>query len=130
MIRTNTPHAKVGGGHYLPSITTQIFIGLLLGILVGYLWPGFGVAIKPLAGMLSKFANPTAVKELSQAENVALVLLSAKVPSNGVRDGDQIDVYVMSQDNIFLGRSDVFFQFILIGRMEIKGAAQAHELDF
>src|SRR5207248_4273718 len=25
------------------------FIGLLLGILVGYLWPTFGVAIKPLA---------------------------------------------------------------------------------
>jgi proton glutamate symport protein len=33
----------------LPGITTQIFIGLLLGILVGYLWPSFGVAIKPLA---------------------------------------------------------------------------------
>jgi proton glutamate symport protein len=49
MIRKDTPHSNVGGGHYLPSITTQIFIGLLLGILVGYLWPGFGVAIKPLA---------------------------------------------------------------------------------
>ncbi|PYR17717.1 MAG: dicarboxylate/amino acid:cation symporter [Acidobacteria bacterium] len=33
----------------MPGITTQIFIGLLLGILVGYLWPGLGVAIKPLA---------------------------------------------------------------------------------
>jgi len=33
----------------MPSNTTQIFIGLVLGILVGYLWPGFGVAIKPLA---------------------------------------------------------------------------------
>jgi proton glutamate symport protein len=33
----------------LPGITTQIFVGLLLGILVGYLWPSFGVAIKPLA---------------------------------------------------------------------------------
>jgi proton glutamate symport protein len=31
------------------DITTQIFIGLLLGIVVGYLWPSFGVAIKPLA---------------------------------------------------------------------------------
>jgi proton glutamate symport protein len=64
MIRTDTPPSNVGpasagpvspkprrgeGGNYLPSITTQIFIGLLLGILVGYLWPGFGVAIKPLA---------------------------------------------------------------------------------
>jgi len=37
------------GASRLPSLTTQIFIGLLLGIAVGYLWPGFGVAIKPLA---------------------------------------------------------------------------------
>jgi proton glutamate symport protein len=33
----------------LPGLTTQIFIGLLLGIAVGYFWPGFGVAVKPLA---------------------------------------------------------------------------------
>src|SRR5258707_4504677 len=33
----------------LPSLTTQIFIGLLLGIAVGYLWPRVGVAVKPLA---------------------------------------------------------------------------------
>jgi proton glutamate symport protein len=32
-----------------PSVTTQIFVGLVLGILVGYLWPAFGVAIRPLA---------------------------------------------------------------------------------
>jgi flagellar P-ring protein precursor FlgI len=72
-----------------------------LGLVVGLKGSGDGgaylPAIKPLAGMLSKFANPTTAKELSQADNVALVLLSAKVPSNGVRDGDQIDVYVMSQ---------------------------------
>ena len=44
------PKPRSGEGvTYLPSITTQIFIGLLLGILVGYLWPSFGVAIKPLA---------------------------------------------------------------------------------
>jgi proton glutamate symport protein len=33
----------------MPGLTTQIFIGLLLGIVVGYLWPTFGVATKPLA---------------------------------------------------------------------------------
>jgi proton glutamate symport protein len=38
-----------GGPSYMPGITTQIFIGLVLGTLVGYLWPGVGVAIKPLA---------------------------------------------------------------------------------
>ena len=31
------------------DLTTQIFIALLVGIVVGYLWPTFGVAIKPLA---------------------------------------------------------------------------------
>ncbi len=33
----------------MPSVTTQIFIGLVLGILIGYVWPGFGVAVRPLA---------------------------------------------------------------------------------
>jgi proton glutamate symport protein len=41
-------HARKGP---LPSTTTQIFIGLVLGIAVGYLWPAFGVAIKPLADL-------------------------------------------------------------------------------
>jgi proton glutamate symport protein len=36
---------------YTPSNTTQIFIGLMLGILVGYLWPAFGVAVRPLADL-------------------------------------------------------------------------------
>jgi proton glutamate symport protein len=33
----------------LPSVTTQIFIGLLLGIAVGDLAPSFAVAVRPLA---------------------------------------------------------------------------------
>ena len=32
-----------------PGLTTQILIGLILGILVGWLWPAWGVAIKPVA---------------------------------------------------------------------------------
>src|SRR6187549_2664324 len=40
---------RSGRASRLPGLTTQIFIGLLLGIVVGYLWPAFGVAIKPLA---------------------------------------------------------------------------------
>src|SRR5947208_11151204 len=43
------PHATPPASSRLPSLTTQIFIGLVLGIAVGYLWPSFGVAIKPLA---------------------------------------------------------------------------------
>jgi proton glutamate symport protein len=33
----------------LPGLTTQIFIGLVVGIVVGSLWPALGVAVKPLA---------------------------------------------------------------------------------
>jgi proton glutamate symport protein len=49
MIRTDHARASPARRNVLPGLTTQIFIGLLAGILVGYLWPGFGVAIKPLA---------------------------------------------------------------------------------
>ena len=41
--------AAASTGTRLPSLTTQIFLGLLLGIAAGYLWPRFGVAVKPLA---------------------------------------------------------------------------------
>src|SRR5581483_3005934 len=33
----------------VPSLTTQIFIGLILGVIVGYALPQFGVAVRPLA---------------------------------------------------------------------------------
>jgi proton glutamate symport protein len=33
----------------MPSVTTQIFIGLVIGIAIGHFWPSVGVAIKPLA---------------------------------------------------------------------------------
>jgi proton glutamate symport protein len=33
----------------VPSITTQIFIGLAIGIAVGHFFPDFGVGVKPLA---------------------------------------------------------------------------------
>src|SRR5688500_5009033 len=56
----------------------------------------FGPAIKPLAAMLSRFNNPTLPNELKNATNVAIVSLIATVPSTGVRDGDHIDVRVIS----------------------------------
>ncbi len=37
------------GRGFMPSITTQIFIGLVLGVVIGRFWPSVGVEIKPLA---------------------------------------------------------------------------------
>jgi proton glutamate symport protein len=34
---------------HLPGLTTQIFVGLLVGIAIGAVWPAVGVGIKPLA---------------------------------------------------------------------------------
>ena len=51
MSKPDSPvHRAATGRHRrTPGLTTQIFIGLVAGILVGSVWPGFGVAIKPLA---------------------------------------------------------------------------------
>ncbi len=35
----------------LPGLTTQIFIGLAIGIAIGHVWPDTGVAIRPLADL-------------------------------------------------------------------------------
>jgi proton glutamate symport protein len=41
--------ARAARSRRLPGLTTQIFVGLLLGIAVGDLAPSFGVAVRPLA---------------------------------------------------------------------------------
>ena len=46
---TSAPTGSARRASRLPGLTTQIFIGLLLGIVAGYLWPAFGVGVKPLA---------------------------------------------------------------------------------
>jgi flagellar P-ring protein precursor FlgI len=77
---------------------TNILTGL--GLVYGLKGTGdggaFSAAINPLREMLSKFNDPVAVKELSSAQNVAVVALLATVPANGAHAGDHLDVNVMS----------------------------------
>ena len=49
MIRPESAHARSSGSSRMPNVTTQIVIGLVLGIAAGYLWPSFGVGVKPIA---------------------------------------------------------------------------------
>src|SRR5215212_1832491 len=69
-----------------------------LGLVYGLEGTGDGgdimPAIKPLAAMLSKYANPATVRELANAQNVALVSITATLPADGVRNGDAMDCYV------------------------------------
>ena len=48
-----TPQAPVRPSRW-PGVTTQIFIGLAVGVLVGYVWPSVGKEIKPLADAFLK----------------------------------------------------------------------------
>jgi proton glutamate symport protein len=47
-VRRAEPAARASS-RSVPSLTTQIFIGLIAGIAVGYVWPSFGVGVRPLA---------------------------------------------------------------------------------
>src|SRR6476469_5641180 len=71
-----------------------------LGLVYGLKGTGDGgdfmPAIRPLAAMLSKYANPSTVKELANAQNVAVVAITATLPPDGVRDGESLDCYVMT----------------------------------
>lgn len=72
-----------------------------MGLVLGLQGTGDGgkylPAIRPLAALLSKFANPVlSPEELKNADNIALVMVTATVPENGLREGDEIDVHVTS----------------------------------
>ena len=71
-----------------------------LGLVYGLKGSGDGgdfmPAVKPLVEMLRKFNDPSTVNDLTKVQNVAVVSLIATVPKNGVRNGDKLDVYVMS----------------------------------
>lgn len=77
---------------------TNLLTGL--GLVYGLKGTGDGgdflPAMKPLVAMLGKFDNPVTVKELANAQNVALVMITATLPADGVRKGDAVDCYVTS----------------------------------
>lgn len=70
------------------------------GLVFGLKGSGDGGDYQPtmrmLASMMTKFANPTTVADLSKAQNVAIVAVTVVVPAAGVRNGDHLDVRVTS----------------------------------
>ena len=89
---------KVADITRISGARTNLLIGQ--GLIVGLKGSGDGgafmPAIKPLAALLSKFADPTAVTDLANAANVAIVEVTAHVPPDGARNGDHLDVFVTS----------------------------------
>ena len=71
-------------------------IGLVFGLKGTGDGGDFQPAIKPLAAMLSKYADPATARELGAVQNVALVSVTATIPAEGAKNGDRIDCYVTS----------------------------------
>ena len=89
---------KIADVTRLSGQRTNVLTGL--GLVYGLKGTGDGgdflPAIRPLAGMLGKFSDPVTVQELNKAANIAVVNLTATIPSTGAREGDHIDVRVAS----------------------------------
>jgi flagellar P-ring protein precursor FlgI len=89
---------KIADVTRLSGQRTNVLTGL--GLVYGLKGTGdggdFAAAIRPLAGMLGKFSDPVTIQELTKAQNVAIVNLTATIPSTGAREGDHIDVRVAS----------------------------------
>lgn len=70
------------------------------GLVVGLKGTGdggdFEPAMRPLAAMLTKYADPSTLRQLNNVQNVALVMITATIPAEGVRNGDRVDCYVTS----------------------------------
>ncbi len=69
------------------------------GLVVGLKGTGDGdkyaPAIRPLVQVLEQFANPVLYQEdLKNTKNVAIVMVQAELPENGVREGDRVDVHL------------------------------------
>jgi flagellar P-ring protein precursor FlgI len=77
---------------------TNVLTGL--GLVYGLKGTGdggdFTAAIRPLASMLKNFQDPVTLAELSKVQNVAIVAVTALVPSTGAREGDHLDLRITS----------------------------------
>jgi flagellar P-ring protein precursor FlgI len=96
---------------------TNVLTGI--GLVVGLKGTGDGgsylPAMKPLAALLTKFADPTSVADLSNASNVAIVMVTVTLPRNGVRNGDALDVHVFSNGAATSLKNGHLFNAALMG---------------
>jgi flagellar P-ring protein precursor FlgI len=118
---TLTPRAayavKVADITRMAGSRTNVLTGM--GLVIGLKGTGDGgaylPAIKPLAQMLGKFADPATVVDLANANNVAMVMVTATIPKDGVRSGDALDVRVMSAGAATSLRGGTLYMAPLLG---------------
>ncbi|HZL34294.1 MAG TPA: flagellar basal body P-ring protein FlgI [Tepidisphaeraceae bacterium] len=114
---------KIADVTRLSGQRTNLLTGL--GLMYGLKGTGDGgdyaAAIRPLASMLGKFSDPVTVTELSKTQNVAIVELTATIPSTGAREGDHIDVRIASVGSATTLKGGRLFVCPMMGPMAGSG---------
>lgn len=94
----NALAVKIGDITHLQGTRVNHLMGW--GLVVGLNGTGDGKhtpSLAALAQLHSRFANPVdTLDELSKVKNVAIVVVEATLPRDGVREGEQVDVQVSS----------------------------------
>jgi flagellar P-ring protein FlgI len=89
---------KVADITRLNGARTNVLIGR--GLVIGLKGTGDGgaylPAIRMLSTLLAKFSDTASLAELQNAQNVAVVDVMATIPPNGVRNGDHLDITILS----------------------------------
>ncbi len=74
-------------------------MGLVIGLNGTGDGPAYAPTLRGLAAMLAKMNTPlgeAGLRELKEAKNVALVMVTATIPGSGARQGDQLECIVSS----------------------------------
>jgi flagellar P-ring protein precursor FlgI len=96
-----------------------------MGLVVGLKGTGDGgdfmPTMRPLKEMMKRFDNPVALeKELKNANNVAIVALSCKVPPQGAHSGEPLDVKVSALAAKSLKGGRLFMVPLFAPRTDVK----------
>ncbi len=93
---STAPATTIGDVSHLKGRRSNTLMGY--GLVVGLAGTGDGgkyaASIRQLQAMLSRFEIPVTQAELADTKNVAIVWVEVKLPENGVREGDTVDVQV------------------------------------
>jgi len=96
---------------------TNVLTGM--GLVMGLKGTGDGgaylPAMRPLANMMKAYDDPASLADLSNAANVAIVSIFATVPATGVRNGDTVDVQVVSMGAATSLKNGVLYMVALNG---------------
>lgn len=98
VLAANASAVKIGDITHLQGTRVNHLVGW--GLVVGLNGTGDGKhtpSLAALAQLHRQFANPVdTLDDLSKVKNVAIVVVEATLPRDGVREGEQVDVQVSS----------------------------------